>query len=109
MYAKPTQEELAAARLRFGDIPDNHQAASASLTLVILGRARAEKLRLVSQLVACLEPGLIEGLIRQINRIDEYDRKARSRLAKSVASLPNAPFHGSFMRRSGDVFGKTNS
>lgn len=92
VYAKPTDEELAAARRLFDDfIDDDARAAMATRTFVIFERARREKLRLLLSLASCDDPTLVDGLIRAIKRIDEYERKARSRLAKDLTRQEAAP------------------
>lgn len=78
---------MKSARLRFGDVPDEDQVAVASRTYVIFRRARAEKLRLLMQLSKCTDAEALKRLVRQVERIDEYERKSRSRLLKDLARL----------------------
>lgn len=93
IHARPTEEELAAARRRFADPREApaDRTAVVSRTLVVFERARSEKARLLTKLAACVDPWSVAQLLAALQRVDEYERKARSRLTKDLAPLRGAP------------------
>lgn len=94
IHARVSAEELAvlAARLQGLQPPDEDPSGQMLSTLVVLDRARVEKMRLLQSLGPEPTTQEIEETLTRVLRVDEYERKARSRVRAALPPIPRRSF-----------------